>query len=55
MKRAYCLGVLLFLACSPDPEVKVEKAAAAETAEVVGEILVETMIDLSTNQITEEY
>jgi len=55
MKRAYCLGVLLFLACSPDPKTNVEKTAAAQTVEVVGDILVETIIDSRTHQIVEEY
>lgn len=53
MKRAFCLGVLLCFACSPTPPD--EQGASLETTAVVGEILVETLVDTRSNKIVEEY
>jgi len=51
MKRAYCWGVLLLLACSP----QVDTETAPDSPQVVGEIQVETIVDTRTNHIVEEY
>jgi hypothetical protein len=53
IKKISFLGVLLLLACSPDPQV--ETVTTPAPPQIAGEILIETMVDQSSNQITEEY